>query len=55
MEERGRQGRRHKQLMNNHRETRGYCKFKKEAPDHTFWRTDPGGSCRLSSDYRMND
>jgi hypothetical protein len=35
----GRQGRRLKQLMDNLKETRGYCKFKQEALARTLWRT----------------
>jgi hypothetical protein len=36
---RGRQGRRHKQLLDDLEETRGYCNLKAEAVDHTVWRT----------------
>ena len=36
---RGRQGRRHKQLLHDFKETRGHWKLKKEALDRTMWRT----------------
>jgi hypothetical protein len=35
----GRQGRRHKQLLNDLKEMRDYWKLKEEAPDRTAWRT----------------
>jgi hypothetical protein len=35
----GRRGRRHKQLMDDFKETRGYWKLKEEALDRTLWRT----------------
>ena len=35
----GRQGERHKQLLDDLKETRGYWKLKTEAPDRTVWRT----------------
>ena len=34
-----RRGRRHKQLLNNLKEKRGYSKLKEEALDRTVWRT----------------
>ena len=36
---RGRQGRRCVQLVDDHKERRGYWKLKEEALDHTLWRT----------------
>jgi hypothetical protein len=33
-----RQGRRRKQLLDDVKEKRGYCKFEEEARDHTLWR-----------------
>ena len=33
------QGRRHKQLLDDLQETKGYGKFKEEALDRTLWRT----------------
>jgi hypothetical protein len=35
----GRGGRRHKQLPDDLKEKRGYCKLKEEALDRTVWRT----------------
>jgi hypothetical protein len=35
----GRRGRRHKQLMDDLKEKRRYCKLKEEALDSTLWRT----------------
>jgi hypothetical protein len=35
----GRRGRRHKQLLDDVMEKRGYCKLKEEALDGTLWRT----------------
>ena len=37
-EVKGRQGRRRKQLLDDFKEKRGYCKFKEESPDCTVWR-----------------
>ena len=34
-----RRGRRHKQLLDDLKGKRGYCKLKDEAPDRTLWRT----------------
>jgi hypothetical protein len=34
-----RQGRRHKELLNDLKETRGYWRLKKEALNHTVWGT----------------
>ena len=34
----GRQGRRRKQLLDDLKETRGYCKLKEEALHRTVWR-----------------
>ena len=36
---RGRRGRRHKQLLDDLEETKGYCYLKEEAVDRTVWRT----------------
>jgi hypothetical protein len=44
MEVMGRRGRRHKQLLDDLEETRGYWKLKEEALDHTVWRTRFGRS-----------
>jgi hypothetical protein len=41
----GRRGRRHKQLLEDLREKRGYCKLKEEALDHTAWGTGFGRGC----------
>jgi len=38
----GRRGRRRKQLPDDLKETRGYCKLKEEAPDRTVWRSGCG-------------
>jgi hypothetical protein len=38
----GRRERRCKQLLDDLKETRGYCKLKEEALDHTLWRTGFG-------------
>jgi hypothetical protein len=35
----GRRGRRRKQILDDLKETRGYCKLKEEALDRTAWRT----------------
>jgi hypothetical protein len=35
----GRQGRRHKKLLNDLKEKTGYWKLKEKALDHTLWRT----------------
>jgi hypothetical protein len=35
----GRPGGRRKQLLDDLKETTGYCKLKYEAPDRTVWRT----------------
>ena len=40
-----RQGRRHKQLLDNLKEARGYSKLKEKAPDRTLWRTGFGEGC----------
>jgi len=42
MEEPGRHGRRHKQLLDDLKETRKYWMSKQEAPDHSLWRTHFG-------------
>jgi hypothetical protein len=41
----GRRGRRRKQLLDDLKEKRRYCKFKEEALDSTLWRT------RFGRDY----
>jgi len=38
----GRRGRGGKQLLDDHKEKRGYCKLKDEALDRTVWRTGCG-------------
>ena len=48
---RARRGRRHKQLLNDLKERRGYCKLKDEALDRTVWRTRFGSLWT----YRMTD
>jgi len=40
----GTQGRRLKQLLNDLKEKRLYCKLKEESPAHTSWRTGFGES-----------
>jgi hypothetical protein len=45
IETRGRRGRRRKQLMDDHKEKRRYCKSKEEALDRTLWRS------RFGRDY----
>jgi hypothetical protein len=35
----GRRGRRRKQLLDDHKEKKGYRKLKEEALDRTVWRT----------------
>ena len=40
-----RQGRRRKQLLDDLKERRMYCKLKEEAPDRTLWRTRFGRDC----------
>jgi hypothetical protein len=35
----GRRGRRSKQLLDDLKATKGYCKLKEEALDRTVWRT----------------
>jgi hypothetical protein len=42
----GRRGWRHKQLLDDLKETREYWKLKKEALDNTVWRTGFQGSYR---------
>jgi hypothetical protein len=37
-----RRGRSHKQLLDDLKEARRYCKLKEEAQDHTLWRTQFG-------------
>ena len=34
----GRQGRRRRKLLDDHKERRGYCHLKEEAQDRTIWR-----------------
>jgi hypothetical protein len=41
----GRQGGIRKQLLDERKKTRGYCKLEKEAPDGTVWRTRFGRGC----------
>jgi hypothetical protein len=41
----GRRGRRHKQLLDDLTETRGYWKLKEEAQDRTDWNISFGTGC----------
>jgi len=41
----GRRGRRRKQLLDDLKEKRGYCKLKEEALDGTLWGTRFGRGC----------
>jgi hypothetical protein len=41
----GRRGRRHNQLLDDRKETRGYWKLKEESLDRTLWRTRFGRDC----------
>jgi hypothetical protein len=41
----GRQGRRHQQLLDDLKESRGYWNLKEEAVDRTLWRTRFGRGC----------
>jgi len=41
----GRWGRRHRQLLDDLKEMRGYYKLKEEALDCTLWRTGFGRGC----------
>ena len=41
----GRQGGIRKQLLDERKKTRGYCKLKKESPDDTVWRNRFGRGC----------
>ena len=52
----GIRGRRHKQLLDDLKETRGYWKLKEEALDRTLWGTRCGTLwTRRKTDYRMKD
>jgi hypothetical protein len=42
MEVTRRRGRRHKKLLDDLKDKRGYCHLKAEAPDHTMWRNHFG-------------
>jgi len=42
----GRRGRKSKELLDDLKEKRGYCKLKEEALDRTLWRTCCGGGYR---------
>ena len=44
----GRRGIRRKQLLDDLKENRGYCKLKVEALDRTLWRTGCGKAVDLS-------
>jgi len=46
MEVTGTQGRRHKQLLDDLKETTGYCKVKSETPGRTVWKTRFGRGYR---------
>jgi hypothetical protein len=45
MEVTGRRGRRRKQLLDDHKENRRYCKLKEETRDRTPWSTGFGRGC----------
>jgi len=45
---RGKRGENRKQLLDDLKESRGYCKLKEEAVDRTVWRTGFGMGCGLS-------
>jgi hypothetical protein len=45
IEMKGRLGRRRKQLLDDLKEKRGYCKLREEALDRTVWRTGLGRGC----------
>jgi hypothetical protein len=53
----GRRGRRRKQLLDDVKEKRGYCKLKEEALDRTLWRTRFRRAYGpvVKTDYRMNE
>ena len=38
----GRRGRRRRKLLDDLKESRGYCNLKEEAPDRTVWRAGFG-------------
>ena len=44
----GRRERRRKQLLDDLKEARRYCKLKQEALDRTLWGTHLGGSMELA-------
>jgi hypothetical protein len=50
-------GRRHKQLLDDLKEKRGYWKLKMEAVDHTLWRTLYGRGCGhvVTTEYRIKE
>jgi hypothetical protein len=56
IEMKGRRGRRRKQLLDDLKEKRRYCKLKEEVLDRTLWRTRFGRllTCR-KTDYRINE
>ena len=45
----GRRGRRRKRLLDELKETRGYCKLKEQALDRIVWRSRFGRGCGLSN------
>ena len=51
----GRRGRRRKQLLDDLKEKRGYCKLKEEALDRTVWRTGFGRVVVLSQGRLRNE
>jgi hypothetical protein len=53
LEVRGRRGGKRKQLMDDLKKTRGYCKLKEEEVAHTVWRTGFGRGC--GPVVRMNE
>ena len=44
----GRRGRRRRKLLDDLKESRGYCNFKEEALDRTVWRAGFGKALDLS-------
>ena len=57
LEVKGRRGRKRKQLLEDFKETRGYCKFKGAELDRTVWRTHFVSGCGhvVREDYGMNE
>jgi hypothetical protein len=49
----GRRGRRHRKLLDDLKESRGYSHKEEEALDRTMWRASLGETLDLSLDYEM--